>query len=88
VLAREELLSELREHNPDAVIPLLTDKIDGEVFDAAPSAKIFATYSVGYGHIDLDAAKERGVTITNTPGVLTDSVAEYDMCYYEAYIRR
>jgi lactate dehydrogenase-like 2-hydroxyacid dehydrogenase len=77
VLTPEEILTALQEHNPDAVIPLLTDKITAEVFDAAPNAKIFATYSVGYGHIDLDAAKERGVLITNTPGVLTDSVAEY-----------
>lgn len=77
VLTREELLAALSEHNPDAVIPLLTDKIDAEVFDAAPNAKVFATYSVGFGHIDLDAAIERGVTVTNTPGVLTDTVAEY-----------
>ncbi len=77
VLTREELLSELHTNNPDAVLCLLTDKISGEVFDAAPNAKIFATYSVGFGHIDLEAAKQRGVKITNTPGVLTDSVAEY-----------
>ncbi len=88
VLVREELLSALREHNPDAVIPLLTDKIDGEVFDAAPNAKVFATYSVGYGHIDLDTAKGRGVTITNTPGVLTDSVAEYAVSMICAIAKR
>ena len=88
VLTREELLSALKEHNPDAVIPLLTDKIDAEVFDAAPNAKIFATYSVGYGHIDLDAAKERNVTITNTPGVLTDSVAEYAVSMICALAKR
>ena len=77
VLTKKELIKELQKHNPDAVIPLLTDKIDSDIFDAAPNAKIFSTYSVGFGHIDLDEAKERGITITNTPGVLTDTVAEH-----------
>lgn len=77
VLTREELLSALTEHNPDAVLCLLTDTIDGEVYDAAPNAKIFANYAVGYGNLDLAAAAERGVTVTNTPGVLTDTVAEH-----------
>ncbi len=77
VLTRDELVAELKENNPDAVLPLLTDKIDGEIFDAAPNAKVFASYSVGFGHMDLDAAQEREVTLTNTPGVLTDTVAEH-----------
>ena len=77
VLEREELVSVLKENNPDAVLCLLTDKIDGEIFAAAPQAKIFASYSVGFGHMDLDAAEEHGVTLTNTPGVLTDTVAEH-----------
>ena len=77
VLTKQELITELTNNNPDAVIPLLTDTIDSEVFEAAPNAKVFATYSVGYNHIDLDSAKMHGVTITNTPGVLTDTVAEY-----------
>lgn len=77
VLTREELLGRLSDLNPDAVLPLLTDTIDAEVFDAAPKAKIFANYAVGYNNINLDDAKERGVTITNTPGVLTDTVAEH-----------
>ncbi|MCD5381952.1 MAG: D-glycerate dehydrogenase [Candidatus Pacebacteria bacterium] len=77
VLTRDELLTALDTKPYDAVLSLLTDTIDGDVFDAAPSAKIFANYAVGYNNIDLDAARERGVTITNTPGVLTDTVAEY-----------
>lgn len=79
VLTREELLGALAHNNPDAVLSLLTDTIDAEIYDAAPNAKIFANYAVGYNNIDVQAAKERGVTITNTPGVLTDSVAEYAM---------
>ena len=77
VLTREELLSVLKEQNPDAVLCLLTDKIDGEIYDAAPNAKIFANYAVGYGNLNLEDAQERGVTVTNTPGVLTDTVAEH-----------
>ena len=61
----------------DAVLSLLTDKIDGDIYDAAPTAKIFANYAVGFGNIDTEEAMKRGITITNTPGVLTDSVAEH-----------
>ncbi len=88
VLTKQELITELTNNNPDAVIPLLTDTIDSEVFEAAPNAKVFATYSVGYNHIDLDAAKVRGVTITNTPGVLTDTVAEYAVSMICALTKR
>ena len=77
VLSRAELLEALKVKSYDAVLCLLTDKIDGAVFDAIPSAKIFANYAVGTDNIDLAAAKERGVTITNTPGVLTETVAEH-----------
>lgn len=71
------LVERLKRENPDAVITLLTDKIDDAVFDAAPSAKIFANYAVGFDNIDLKAAKERGVVVTNTPDVLTEAVAEH-----------
>ena len=88
VLSKQELITELTNNNPDAVIPLLTDTIDSEVFEAASNAKIFATYSVGYNHIDLDAAKVHGVTITHTPGVLTDTVAEYAVSMICALTKR
>ncbi len=78
VLSKEELISALKVDKYDAVLSLLTDKIDGDVFDAAgKSAKIFANYAVGFDNIDLKAAEERGVMITNTPGVLTNTVAEH-----------
>lgn len=88
VLTKDELLTALRENNPDAVLCLLTDKIDAEVFDTTPNAKIFASYSVGFGHMDKDAAKERGITLTNTPGVLTDTVAEYAVAMICAVTKR
>jgi len=74
VLTREELLSEVK--GRDGVLCLLTDKIDAEVFDAASGAKIFANYAVGYDNIDVPAATERGIAITNTPGVLTDATSD------------
>ena len=77
VLTRDELLNALTANEYDAVLCLLTDTIDAEVYEAAGSAKIFANYAVGYNNLDIDAAKEKGVTVTNTPGVLTDTVAEY-----------
>lgn len=79
VLGKEELLEMLRVHNPDAVLCLLTDTINGASFDAAPNAKIFANYAVGFNNIDVPEAKKRGITITNTPGALTNTVAEHAM---------
>lgn len=77
VLSKEELVSSLKQKPYDAVLCLLTDKIDKEIFEAVPFAKIFANYAVGFDNIDLKTAKEKGVLITNTPGVLTETVAEH-----------
>lgn len=78
VLKKEELIAFLTEDKYDAVLCLLTDKIDAEIFDAArKQCKIFANYAVGFDNIDVKAAQERGIMVTNTPGVLTDSVAEH-----------
>jgi glyoxylate reductase len=88
VLTRDELLTALRAKPYDAVLCLLTDTIDGEVFDAVPTAKLFANYAVGFNNIDLKAAEERGVTITNTPGALTDTVAEFAITLMLAITKR
>jgi len=77
VLSKDELIAELKKKEYDAVLSLLTDKIDADVFAAAPNAKIFANFAVGYNNIDVEEAKKRGVTITNTPEVLTNTVAEH-----------
>lgn len=78
VLSKDELVAFLKKDQYDGVLCLLTDKIDADVFDAAgKQCKIFANYAVGFDNMDLKAAAERGVMITNTPGVLTDSVAEH-----------
>ncbi len=88
VLTKGELISALKAKPYDAVLPLLTDKIDGDIFDAVPSAKIFASYSVGYNHIDIEEAKKHGILISNTPGVLTDTVAEHTFAMLMSTARR
>ncbi|HEU4677145.1 MAG TPA: NAD(P)-dependent oxidoreductase, partial [Candidatus Paceibacterota bacterium] len=88
VLTPDELRAALSAKPYDAVIIQLTDTIDASVFSAAPSAKIFANYAVGYNNINLDDAKTAGVTITNTPGVLTDTVAEYTIALMCAVTKR
>lgn len=78
VLTKDELIEALKEQNYDAVLCLLTDKIDKGVFEAAgENCKIFANYAVGYDNFDLVAAKEKNIIITNTPDVLTETVAEH-----------
>jgi glyoxylate reductase len=88
VLTPKELVSAVSAKPYDAVISLLTDTINKEVFDAVPTAKIFANYAVGYNNINLDDAKAAGVTITNTPGVLTDTVAEFTIALMLAVVHR
>lgn len=62
----------------DAILSLLTDKITSEVMSAAGrNLKIVANFAVGFDNIDTAEAKKRGVAVTNTPGVLTESVAEH-----------
>lgn len=87
-LEQADLVARLKETSPDAVITLLTDKIDAAVFDAAPHAKIFANYAVGFDNIDLKAAKDRGIVVTNTPEVLTEAVAEHTAALIVAAGRR
>ena len=79
VLAKDELIGYLKKDKYDAVLSLLTDKIDAEVLDAVEEsgAKMLANYAVGFDNIDVKAATERGIMVANTPGVLTDSVAEH-----------
>ena len=60
----------------DALLTTITEKVDGELFDAAPSVRAVANLAVGTDNIDLDAAKERGIPVGNTPDVLTDATAD------------
>lgn len=89
VLTKEELIGALRGKGYDAVLCLLTDKIDDNVFKAAGAqCKIFANMAVGFDNIDVEAAKKRGVMISNTPGVLTETVAEHTFALMLALAHR
>lgn len=73
----------------DAVLPTVSDKITAEVLSAEPlRAKILGNFGVGFNHIDLNAAKERGITVTNTPDVLTDCTADTTMTLLLMVARR
>ncbi len=62
----------------DAILSVLTDKITAEVMDAGlPNLKIISNYAVGFDNIEIEAAKARNIMVANTPGVLTDTVAEH-----------
>jgi lactate dehydrogenase-like 2-hydroxyacid dehydrogenase len=67
---------------------VLTDRIDGELLDAAPALKIVANIAVGYDNIDVPAAVRRGITATNTPDVLTEAVAEFTWALILGIARR
>ncbi|NJE08005.1 D-glycerate dehydrogenase [Thermococcus sp. M39] len=72
---REVLLEKVR--NVDALVTLLSDKIDGEILDNAPRLRIIAQYAVGYDNIDIEEATKRGIYVTNTPDVLTEATADF-----------
>ena len=61
----------------DAIVSLLTDRIDAVTFAACPKLKVVANVAVGYDNIDVAAAAKAGVVVTNTPGVLTDATADF-----------
>jgi len=76
-LSKVELKDKLVEGGYDGVISLLTDVVDGEVMDVAPTVKIFANYAIGFNNFDFEGAKKRDVVLTNTPGGGADRVAEH-----------
>lgn len=72
--SREELLAGVAK--ADAILPLLTERIDEEVLRAGPQLRVIANMAVGYDNIDVAAATARGIPVGNTPGVLTETSAD------------
>ena len=73
----------------DGILSALTDKLDAEIINQLPeSVKIISNFAVGFGNIDLEAAKKRGIAVTNTPDVLTDATAEIGMLLILGACRR
>lgn len=86
VVTREELIAGVK--GKDALLCLLTDTIDAEVMDADPRLKVIANYAVGFDNVDVTAATRRGIPVTNTPGVLTDTTADLAFTLLLATARR
>ena len=75
--SREELAAALR--GADALCPTVTDAIGGDLFGPGVRARVIANYGVGFNHIDVGAARNHGIVVTNTPDVLTDCTADLAM---------
>jgi len=86
LLPREELLRKVE--GAVGLIPTVEDRIDAEVMDQAPGLRVIACYSVGVDHVDLEAAKARGIRVTHTPGVLTEATADLTWALLLAVARR
>jgi glyoxylate reductase len=84
--SREILLEKVKDC--EGLLSLLTDKIDGELLDHAPKLRVVSNYAVGFDNIDVDAATQRGVAVGNTPGVLTDTTADFAWTLMMAAARR
>jgi len=86
-MSRKEL--EAAVARADVIAPTITDKIDASLIEAAgPQLKLIANFGAGVDHIDVAAANARGITVTNTPGVLTDDTADLTMALIMAVARR
>jgi len=85
-ISRKELLKEVKQC--DALLSLLTEKIDREVLNANPKLKVVSNYAVGYDNIDVKAATAKGIIVCNTPGVLEDAVAEHTFALMLALSKR
>ncbi len=73
----------------DVLVPTVTDRIDAEIIAAAgPNLRLIANFGTGVDHIDLEAARARGITVTNTPGVLTEDTADMVMALILSVPRR
>ncbi|WP_342508237.1 D-glycerate dehydrogenase [Sporosarcina sp. FSL K6-2383] len=83
---RDILLQEVAE--VDALWTVLADNVDRELFEMAPKLKVVSNLAVGHNNIDLEVAKERGIIVTNTPGVLTETTADLTFGLLLATARR
>jgi glyoxylate reductase len=85
-MPREEILASISDK--DGLLCMITDRVDKDLITKAPKLKIIANYGVGFNNIDIDAASENGILVSNTPGVLTDSTADLAIALMLASARR
>ena len=84
--SEDELITILSE--ADGAITLLSDPLTRRVLSSNPNLRVVANYAVGYNNVDIHAARELGITVTNTPGVLTEATADLTMGLILALTRR
>ena len=86
-LSKPELIAAAAQ--ADVLVPTVTDRIDAKVLaEAGPALKLIASFGTGVDHVDLSAAQQRGIIVTNTPGVLTEDTADMTMALILAVSRR
>ena len=85
-LGRDALLELVKDK--DGLVCTVSDKVDAKVMASAPNLRIISTYSVGYDHVDIKAATERSIYVTNTPGVLTETTADLAWALLMSIARR
>ncbi len=86
-MSQAELIEAVKE--ADVLVPTVTDRIDSAVLSqAGPQLRLIASFGTGVDHIDLKTARQRGITVTNTPGVLTEDTADMTMALILAVSRR
>jgi glyoxylate reductase len=86
VLTKEEIIAGVSE--ADALICLLTDSIDKDIIDTGKNLRIISNYAVGYNNIDFNYATEKGIIVTNTPGVLSETTADLAFSLLVSMARR
>ncbi|KND50320.1 MAG: D-3-phosphoglycerate dehydrogenase [Parcubacteria bacterium C7867-003] len=87
--SQEEIIENLSKKSYDAVVTLLTDKIDAKVFDAVPNVKLYVNFASGFDNMDVAEAKKRDVVIANAPAALTsEAVAEHTLALMLALAAR
>ena len=87
ILSKEEIIN--RSQGCEGVLSSITDKFDSDLILKLPNTiKIISNFAVGFGNIDIDAAKEKNIVVTNTPDVLTDATAEIAMLILLGAARR
>ncbi|WP_448192518.1 2-hydroxyacid dehydrogenase [Azospirillum sp. sgz301742] len=86
-MTQEQLMQAVK--TAEVLVPTVTDRIDRAIIEAAgPQLKLIASFGTGVDHIDNRAARERGIVVTNTPGVLTEDTADMTMALILAVARR
>jgi len=89
VLGPDELLRRAVSHRADGLLVTLTDRLPADAVAALPdSVRVIATYSVGFNHIDIEAARARGITVTYTPEATTEATADLTLLLLLAACRR